>query len=1397
MNISTFQQLPTVQQMIVFFITFLPTIHYAHSIAKLSCRHFGDMTPKVMKNILADLVKKEVLGHDDDGHFIKGQIDMPTLREIVHTSDTHGWWPSPRDVQSLCQKKTYYSNNEREALILWAVMQLIRGMVGGFAPLHTNDFAAAFKLAPHSVSRGAASWLLTLCPDEPEWQNISTIPRHSIIWQEYLNLAFLRGHDVRRTLADIAEHKDVNGPTDGLVKNYLALCVWTNWREGLGKPFAREFVGAPLMKRFEILFSGDFATVDKLFRNDLTPLVTGYDTLPLRFLTMMIAIAADPKKTPKTRIARMADVQEDDDELLDYSEVIDDANEEIDNLLYHWSTHWNRTASGAGEQISQLYRVNYNYTMFHLLEAFDYHFLPAHREKFRPQAQALAQLASFLFNKGYLNLTGLFLSLTFDGINEADYTAPIQEMNNVGLWLLPLRKAEPDWKNLVGELKKLIAKSDREKQRQLDSKNQHSAWLLELENASDDPNGNTYVIKGIELFLLDDPQNFNSAKPIPLQDLKRNNCSSKQHISEKDNLIAKTLLASNTFSYFGTRPPDEVLELLADMDNLFTTEYRWGHNNRPVMSTPKPISIKKEALTLETTLGNDGSLTLGMPAWLSEQTRTTFLHKVDDNHYSLINISKEYRRFIDVFENFGGSKLSVTIPREGVADSADVIEGITRIIPLSKPSDDQKAALPHRAAATDLVMRLDYANGTLTARALIRPIAENPTLTFEPGHGTPERIGAGPLGPYLLIRDLDAERAAFEPLQNAMRPFEDFFDGTATWKLNEISTALDALTVLKSHEPAIVMEWIENQRLNITYAPRSGIALTSSRTAEDWLSIKGTFTLDNGLVLSVAQLLEAASSREGRYVRLSDGDYLALTQTMARELDALHAASRRKGDAVEITRAAMPMIDDTFAADTNHEAIPLPDEFAKNAEEIRQALAIRPRVPTTLNAELRPYQKDGYRWLARLANCGFGACLADDMGLGKTLQIIAVLLEHAGNGPSLVVAPSSVCGNWRRELHRFAPTLNPILVQESPESLVTAAPRQVLISSYGYLLFHEKDFTGIDWNGLVLDEAQSIKNDASRRAHVVKRFHAKFRIAATGTPVENRLGDLWSLFDFLNPGLLGPAASFLKRLAPDGKASSALKRMVKPLILRRLKGDVLDDLPEKTEVTLPIELGPDERSAYEGCRLHALSSLKEGNGDKERSRISILAELTRLRRFCCHPSLVLGSDSSIPSAKMDALEELLEKLRQGRHRALVFSQFTDYLAIVRQMLDRNGWNYKYLDGTTPTLEREHLVNDFQNGNGDFFLISLKAGGTGLNLTSANYVILLDPWWNPAVENQAADRAHRIGQTQPVTIYRLVASDTVEERVIELHQEKNALAADILDGTSSPRFSPEDLLKLFK
>jgi SNF2 family DNA or RNA helicase len=463
-------------------------------------------------------------------------------------------------------------------------------------------------------------------------------------------------------------------------------------------------------------------------------------------------------------------------------------------------------------------------------------------------------------------------------------------------------------------------------------------------------------------------------------------------------------------------------------------------------------------------------------------------------------------------------------------------------------------------------------------------------------------------------------------------------------------------------------------------------------------------------------------------------------------------------------------------------------------------------LPPTLRAELRDYQVEGFVWLSRLARWGAGACLADDMGLGKTVQAIAVMLDRAEEGPCLVVAPTSVCPNWESETARFAPTLRLHRLSAASDRAALIAglgARDVLVCSYGLLHQAAEDLAGRSWQMVVLDEAQAIKNSETRRARAVQTLQAGFRLALTGTPVENYLDELWSLFSFVNPGVLGSREGFQKRFArpierdKDPHARQALRALIRPFLLRRTKAVVLSELPPRTEQTLNVEMTETERAFYEALRQRSLERIAALDTPKGQRKIQILAEITRLRRACCNPALI-DSAAEVPSGKLDAFLALVDELIRNQHRALVFSQFVGHLELVRAALDKHGVRYEYLDGSTPSNERERRVAAFQAGGADLFLISLRAGGTGLNLTAADYVVHLDPWWNPAVEDQASDRAHRIGQERPVTIYRLIVRDSIEQRILRLHSDKRDLASALLDGSETAgRLSEEALLDLIR
>jgi superfamily II DNA or RNA helicase len=544
-------------------------------------------------------------------------------------------------------------------------------------------------------------------------------------------------------------------------------------------------------------------------------------------------------------------------------------------------------------------------------------------------------------------------------------------------------------------------------------------------------------------------------------------------------------------------------------------------------------------------------------------------------------------------------------------------------------------------------------------------------------------------------------------------------------------------------------------------------------------------------------LLGYLAASPGRFLGPSAG-LIALTTELRRRLDELRALSQ-PGPRLRFQRLRLPLVEE-LAEGARVRA----DAGWRAAVSRLTAVGEETPVPSTLRAELRPYQADGFRWLGRLARWGVGGCLADDMGLGKTLQVLALLLHRAPEGPSLVVAPTSVLSVWADEIARWAPTLS-VRVFSGPRrawALEGLGPFDVVLTSYAILPIDADALVAVRFVVAVLDEAQSIKNPDTARARAAFALQADQRVATTGTPIENRLADLWSLYQFLNPGLLGSEAEFEEQFArPIERERSRpvrdrLRRVVAPFLLRRTKAEVLTELPPRTETALSIELDGREVATYEAVRAEILDRL-EAEATGPGRRFALLAGITRLRRAASHPRMVLD-DADPSSTKLQVLAEILDDVVPSGHKALVFSQFVDHLQLAREALLTAGYRCRYLDGSTPAAARKREIDAFQAGDADVFLISLKAGGVGLNLTAADYVIHLDPWWNPAAEDQASDRSHRLGQTRPVTVYRLVARDTVEDRIVALHHRKRELALGVLEGADAPgAMSEQELLDLVR
>jgi superfamily II DNA or RNA helicase len=585
----------------------------------------------------------------------------------------------------------------------------------------------------------------------------------------------------------------------------------------------------------------------------------------------------------------------------------------------------------------------------------------------------------------------------------------------------------------------------------------------------------------------------------------------------------------------------------------------------------------------------------------------------------------------------------------------------------------------------------------------------------------------------------------------------------------------------------------------------------------DWLSLRMNFESEG---VAVTQEELARCLTEGRkYVKLADGTFAKLDPQKVREVllrqAEILATGGGNGGKLPLSQAGRieELLNQVNRASVSGDA----KELFKKLRDIDEIKGTRK--PRNLKAQLRPYQEQGFQWLWFLHEIGSGGVLADDMGLGKTVQTLALLLAvktedakvEGKRKPfkTLIVAPTSVVTNWLREMDKFAPSLRHSLWHgaERKERQDEMEDAEVVVTSYALLRRDEELLKEIDWRYVILDEAQQIKNPLSATARAAKRLRSDRRLALSGTPIENRLSEIWSIFDFVSPGLLGPLDKFEERYSRpidggDKTAATRLRATIHPFILRRTKSEVARDLPEKIETDQFCELTGEQSSLY-GAVLKEVRAQVMGEVERQglaRSHIQILAGLTRLRQAACDPRLLglprqFGDEDS---GKLVALRDLIETSLEGGHKVLVFSQFVTMLQLIKRAMDEDKVSYEYLDGSTK--DRAERVDNFQRDDGpSVFLISLKAGGSGLNLTAADTVIHFDPWWNPAVEDQATDRAHRIGQTKVVTTYRLIAKGTIEEKILELAEKKRELVGAVLaeDVGGAKKLTKTDLEDLFK
>lgn len=635
----------------------------------------------------------------------------------------------------------------------------------------------------------------------------------------------------------------------------------------------------------------------------------------------------------------------------------------------------------------------------------------------------------------------------------------------------------------------------------------------------------------------------------------------------------------------------------------------------------------------------------------------------------------------------------------------------------------------------------------------------------------------------LIGRDLDGEKTLrAELLEQGLSPVSRSYAGEADYQIKRSSMASAVQGLLK-------LGW-EVEAEGVRYAPASSPRL-AIKSGIDWFDLEGSVAF--GGVEVPLPILLAALERGETTIRLGEGSEGVLPIDWLRRIAPIAAFGQTSEEGLRFAPHQALLLDVLLESQGEVERDIV---FSRACRRLKDAgRRKRARAPRGLKAKLRPYQKEGIGWLVHMAEIGLGSCLADDMGLGKTVQALGLLVariesrsEAAESLPSLVVVPASLVHNWLAEAARFAPGLR--LLDYTGSQRASARDRfetsDLIVTTYGTLRRDIEKVVDQRFDVVILDEAQAIKNASTQVSKTARLLRASNRVALSGTPVENHLGELWALFDFLNPGLLGDGRRGLRSLDQASPESvEVIARAVGPFILRRTKSEVLPELPPKTEQTLYCELEGKQKKYYAELRDHYRSSLlpRVERDGLAKSKIQVLEALLRLRQAACHPGLIDGKRSGDRSAKLDLLMERLDQTIDEGHKVLVFSQFTSLLALARAQLDAKSINYESLDGRT--RNRGARVDRFQ-GDPDcrVFLISLKAGGQGLNLTAADYAFLLDPWWNPAAEAQAIDRMHRIGQTRPVFAYRLVARNTIEERILELQDQKRELADALIAGARS-------------
>lgn len=772
----------------------------------------------------------------------------------------------------------------------------------------------------------------------------------------------------------------------------------------------------------------------------------------------------------------------------------------------------------------------------------------------------------------------------------------------------------------------------------------------------------------------------------------------------------------------------------------------------------------------------------------------------------------------------------VTIPANGRdAFEQEYLPKLAKASELS--SVDQSIEVP-TSLEPHMVLRIQHRTGDegMTAKQL-KASAPVPSIVLHWGFAYGQQLVPLNQEPGLTERNPKAELALQREVAAAIPGFPESFAEVFAIQARNLPAGLwnpslkgvaaarfvtDALPVLRQLENLeVLVEGEEPEYEELTADPLITVKAEDTETS-DWFDLGVEVAID-GTKIPFTELFTALA-RGDEYLMLPDGKYFALARPEFEQLRRLIEEAKALSDStidgsIRISKHQASLWADLQEIATNVEAS---ETWTRSMEGLNNILDVaQAPLPASINATLRPYQREGFEWLSFLYDNGLGGVLADDMGLGKTLQTLA-LIQHAKDNhnsaegkmpPFLVVAPTSVVSNWEAEAKRFAPELRSIYITETVRrggvtTQQMAEDVDIIITSYGLFRIDQDEYAATKFSGLILDEAQFVKNPATQAAKQARDFPTPFKLAITGTPMENNLSELWSMFAVAAPGLFPTLKRFDETYRKpiekegDNEALKRLRRRIRPLMLRRTKELVATDLPEKQEQVLELELSPQHRVIYQRHLQRERQKVLGMLEDMDKNRFAVFSSLTKLRQLSLDASLIDEEYAEVPSSKLDALLEQLEDLTAEGHNALVFSQFTSFLSKASDRLKAAGIEHAYLDGST--TKRANVIESFTSGKVKVFLISLKAGGFGLNLTQADYCFLMDPWWNPASENQAVDRAHRIGQKRNVMVYRMISKDTIEEKVMALKDKKAKLFTAVLDDDAAfaSAISADDVRALF-